>query len=144
MRWSIGSRAKLSLRLLSGRSRSFRNSQRGPPCGTIRQGAEGDDYRKWPCICRNYRNNGNKTKALTQHSDRCRQDHLLDNSPFLPNDSLWADEWEKKKNVLFHSERRIVFLSFSASSSLPFLLNNALRWPYALGFLRTIPNCHSN
>lgn len=66
----IGSRAKLSLRLLSGRSRSFRNSQRGPPCGTIRQGAEGDDYRKWPCICRNYRNNGNKTKALTQHSIR--------------------------------------------------------------------------
>lgn len=66
----IGSRVKLSLRLLSGRSRSFRNSQRGPPCRTIRQGAEGGDYRKWPCICRNYRNNGNKTKALTQHSTR--------------------------------------------------------------------------
>lgn len=31
------------------------------------QEASGDDYRKWPCICRNYRNNGNK-KTQTQRS----------------------------------------------------------------------------
>lgn len=69
----IGPRVKLSLRLLSGRSRSFRNSQRGPPWQDDRgrvQEAFGGDYRKWPCICRNYRNNGNKTKAQAHHSTR--------------------------------------------------------------------------
>lgn len=63
-----------------GRSRSFRNSQRGPPWIGQGRGRAGD-YRKWPCICRNYRNNGNKTKPHQRAP--FWGDHLLSNCRWL-------------------------------------------------------------
>jgi len=135
----ISSRAKLSLRLLSGRSRSFRNSQRGPPCRTIRQGTEGDDYRKWPCICRNYRNNGNKTKALT-HSTRIGVGRTICWIIVRFSRMILYERTSEKRKITSYSiqnEGSLFILFFFA---LPFLSNNALlvRWPYVPCFFRDI------
>lgn len=100
--------------------------------------AEGDDYRKWPCICRNYRNNGNKTKALTQHSTRIGVGRticwiIVRFSRMI----LYERTSEEKKITSYSIQNEGSFFLFSFSSSsffLPFLLNNALlvRWPYVL------------
>lgn len=90
-----------------GRSRSFWDPQRGPPWGWGRAG----DYRKWPCICRNYRNNGNKTKVY-HRSSRRMDDHLLDNSPFRTSSG------KTRKNLVLWTKRGSETVLTSSSEEL--------------------------